>query len=848
MVDMKRFEKFLSGHLESVLNARRVLTVFDPNRRLLEVVRSLADDAVSLIEVDEDVIVAREQAMETLAAVGSDRTNSKQLVLYVPRTRPMDQEDVCIDPFTPVMLAGGVFPDGAGDGYLALCQRFLPEQAGVIEEMFQRGEPSFAEINSLVAGGGGAPILGGLLDAEGVRDILVRFLCLSVKDVRRLKESPHWRKELQTVAAATLGLSFPEDLVELDGLRSVLWRFVLFSEFVADLPAALPASLSGVPKAEPRYHRFVLDLCSTLRDRTSTQQAYEEAANRVAGELGLEARCSALDDLGVLDTFAFEERCFLRSVAKAALANHLEKARDLVAERSDSFWIRDAAKAAEWTLADATVKVLQEVANLQTVVKRDAPSGVVAWLDFQVGHAYRLDAAHRVMEQVAQDSSVAAGPLADVVARARAKHREFIDRIARSFQDAVVKEGWPAPGCLRANDIYDQFVRVPWQEGKKVAFFWVDAFRYDLAKSLEASVASRHTVTVKAVCAQLPTITKIGMAALLPGAGEDFKISVEGGEVAPVVKGRVLAALPQRLDYIREVVGPNRFFAIELSDLVGGGVLPPMDHVEVLVVRTSDIDQIGENNPAYLAGLLPGAIRNLQAALNRLADVGFHKAVIATDHGFCWFDSVEGGDAIQKPAGEWVEVKNRSLLGAGQPNAQVICVDAAHVGIRGDIPRYVAARGLASFTRGVRYFHEGLSLQECLLPLVQVDLTPSPRTPKTAPVELILTYRGAKTGTITTLRPSVEVSMPMGDLFGPDEVSFVLEGFDADGQQGKVAETASSPVTDPTTGEVRMEPGKSLKVPVKIKEGFNGRIELKAVDPQTGAILATLSLSTDFHH
>ncbi len=90
--------------------------------------------------------------------------------------------------------------------------------------------------------------------------------------------------------------------------------------------------------------------------------------------------------------------------------------------------------------------------------------------------------------------------------------------------------------------------------------------------------------------------------------------------------------------------------------------------------------------------------------------------------------------------------------------------------------------------------------------------------------------------------------MPMGDLFGPDEVSFVLEGFDADGQQGKVAETASSPVTDPTTGEVRMEPGKSLKVPVKIKEGFNGRIELKAVDPQTGAILATLSLSTDFHH
>jgi hypothetical protein len=845
---MQRFEEFLSGHLGSALKAKRVLTVFDPNRRLLDVVRSLIGNAVRLIEVDDNIIVAREQVMEALVAVGDDPTNSGQLVLYVPRTRPMDQEEVCIDPFTPVMLAGAVFPDGTGDGYQALCQRFLPEQAGVIEEMFQRGEPSFAEINSLVAGGGGAPILGGLLGAEGIRDILVRFLCLGTKDAKRLKESPHWRNELQTVAAATLGLSLPEDLVELDGLRSVLWRFVLFSEFVADLPGQLPDSLKGVPKAEPRYHRFVLDLCSQLRDRTSTQEAYEEAANRVAQELGLEVRCSAVDDFGVLDTFAFEERCFLRAFAKAALANDLEKADDLVAERSGSFWIRDAARAAEWRLADATVKVLQEVADLKALVKDEVPTDVVTWLDFQVGHGYQLDAAHRVMEQVAQDSLYVTGPLGDVVARARARHREFTDRAARSFQDAVVKEGWPVPGCLRANDIYEQFVRAPWQEGKKVAFFWVDAFRYDLAKSLESSVSSRHPVTVRAVCAQLPTITKIGMAALLPGAGEDFKVSVESGEVAPVVKGRVLAGLPQRLDYIREVVGTNRFLEIELSDLVGSSSLPSMDHVEILVVRTSAIDQIGESNPAYLAGLLPGAIRDLHTALNRLADVGFNKAVLATDHGFCWFDSVEGGDAIQKPAGEWVEVKNRSLLGAGQPNPQVICVDTAHVGIRGDIPRYVAARGLASFTKGVRYFHEGLSLQECLLPLVQVDLIPSVRTPKAVPVELILTYRGAKAGKITTLRPSVEVSMPISDLFGPEEVSFVLEGFDADGQRGKVAEAASSPLTDPTTSEVRMEPGKSLRVPIKIREGFEGRIELRAVDPQTGAILATLALSTDFHH
>src|SRR5205823_1208711 len=108
------------------------------------------------------------------------------------------------------------------------------------------------------------------------------------------------------------------------------------------------------------------------------------------------------------------------------------------------------------------------------------------------------------------------GPLFEVIARARSAYRDFVDSTARRFQHAVVKEGWPVQGRLRASDIYDRFVSVPWQEGKRVVYFWIDAFRYDLAKQLAASASSRHLVSVNVVCAQLPTITKVGMAALLP--------------------------------------------------------------------------------------------------------------------------------------------------------------------------------------------------------------------------------------------------------------------------------------------------------------------------------------------
>jgi hypothetical protein len=516
----QRIEQFLSDHMREVLNGRRMLTIFDPERRLVEVARSLSDEKCRLIEVGDDIITAREQALEALAELGHDPSHSSSLVVYLPRTRPLEQDAICLDPFTPFVLAGGVFPDGDGDSYIALCQRFVPEQASAIEQMFQHGEPTFLEINSLVTGANDSPVLSGLLGADGTRDLLVRFLCVNSKQAKSLKQSPHWRNELQSLVSKTLGLTLPEDLTAVDELRHILWRFLLFSEFAADVPVPLPPALSGVSKATPKYHRFVLDLCATLRDRTSTQQTYEEFANRVAEELGLEAHCGNMEDLGALDTFAFEERCFLNTFAKATLAADLEKAARLVTERSRSFWIRDGVRAGEWKLAGCCVDVLQAVTDLEKVLKATSPKGVNDWLDFQLNCGHQLDTAHRLMENVSQDWIPEAGPLAAVMARARTAHRDLLDRTTRHFQDAVIKEGWPAPGRPRA----------------------IDAFRYDLADQLASLASSRHSVIVKAVCAQLPTITKIGMAALLPGAGEDFRVAIQGTEVVSVVKGGLCLA------------------------------------------------------------------------------------------------------------------------------------------------------------------------------------------------------------------------------------------------------------------------------------------------------------------
>jgi hypothetical protein len=842
-----QLEQFLTAHLRQTLEKHRVLTVYDEHQHLAPVVQALAQDTCTLITVDDDVIATREQALTALQQLGTDESLRSQLLVYIPRVRPLAAQAVCMDPFTPLVLAGGVFPDGAGDSFLSLCQRFLPEQTGLLEDMFKHGAPSFAEVNSLVVGAGGAPVLSGLLRGEGTLDLMVRFLCIGEKEAGELKRSSNWRKELQTLVKKVLGLDLPEEQSDVNELRRLIWRFVLFSEFVADLPAELPAALRSITKAEPKYHRFVFDLCEALRDRTSTQQTYEEQAMRVAEELSLEQHCGTMEDLGQLDTFAFEERCFLAAYAKAALADDLDRAEAMVKQRSRSFWIRDAARAAEWKAAGCCVDLLHSVTDLRNVVEVQKPLTATAYIDLYVQHGHKLDAAHRILEQIIQDTAPEPGPLNDVLQKARSAHRDQLDRMVRSFQDAVAQEGWPTPGRERANDVYERYVRTAWQEGKRVAYIWVDAFRYDLALHLAQQVGARHEATVRPVCAQLPSITKIGMAALLPGAGEDFRMQVQGNDLVPVVKGQPIPDLQARRNYLTEAVGRNRFATMELPDLLANKDLQSLKQVEVLHVHTAAIDQLGENNPSYLAGLIPSAMFDLQRALNRLADAGFQTAVLATDHGFCLFDSAGSGDAIPKPLdGEWLEVKNRALLGNGQPNAQVVCVEASHMGIRGPVERYVAARGLATFTKGVRYFHEGLSPQECVLPVVVVQLKAAARKNTTPRLDVLLTYRGANKGTVSVLRPSVEVSVPAGEELFPVEVQFILEG--VSNENNKVARSAPDPRVDAATGIVSVNAGQSIKLPINIEPGFEGTFQLRAVNPGTGEILGSLELTTAFHH
>jgi len=193
--------------------------------------------------------------------------------------------------------------------------------------------------------------------------------------------------------------------------------------------------------------------------------------------------------------------------------------------------------------------------------------------------------------------------------------------------------------------------------------------------------------------------------------------------------------------------------------------------------------------------------------------------------------------------------KRRSLLGDGGANDFTYSFQTSDVDIPGDAKRYCVPKNLGTFEAGVPYFHEGLSPQECILPLMVVDLGKSEEEGDGDRRVLVeLNYRGGKTSIVTTRRPSLEIQFNSTDLLIKVEslkVAMEARGKDGENKGELVGEPGLGPAVDPATQLLNLEDGKPVRVTLKLFDDYTGKFEVILFDPETKLTYATLELKTD---
>lgn len=813
------------------------LVVYDPKRRYHEMVRGMASPTCRVIDTNHSIIQQREAAETALRELADGKLH--QVIVWVATSHPQSDEDLQRDPFSVFARVGAQFPSGDGDDYASLCRQAKPDHIVEINRLFAEAEPPTFDTVDALDKGGSWPKLKTLLGVTSPREIHIAFLSPTEDQEASLKRDTTWANEAREFILRTLGHKLKTKGQTRQPIADELWQLLLFSEFVFDANGDLPSSLSPVPRAELHARALVFDVCDELRKHQDHRDTYLTQAMEVEKALVLQERTQQMRNLGQRDTFAFEERHHLTEFVEALLSGQAAIAREIWKRRQQSIWLTNESRLAEWTVAERALELIEAASNkpvpsfqnLETIIHSYASS----WRD--------IDRRYREMEQSIGEWHEDHAGLERLISAARTAYLKVGGTLQAEFIRHVEDEGWPAVGSnlISNGQVFDREVNPALEAGQRVAYFLVDSLRYELAVELEKQLSDKHTVRFNTVCAQLPTYTEVGMASLMPQADTALSLALRDGTLLTTLDGTPATTPTARFAYLKAKKG-DLCADIELDDLVRHKKLK-IDTVRLLVVRTRDIDTIAHDTPHHVLQLIPHLVRLIIRGIGKVEAAGFQKAVIATDHGFVLLHEQEPGNVAPKPPGTWLVEKSRCLLGQGSADSANVVFKREELGIRGDFVDYAAPRALVPYRRGHLYYHEGLSLQECVLPCLTVELKPKARKP-TLPT-LQISYRQGKTDKITSRRPVVDLSWPVLNMFDEDyEIEVAIEAVDSKGRV--VGWVGSGQTVNPATQGVRIKPGLVVPVGLRMEDDFSGTFSVRASDPTTQAIITEITLKTAY--
>lgn len=596
----------------------------------------------------------------------------------------------------------------------ALRQRYTE---GVIDELLGRERLTYEDLVAASSAEGAAPpsVLKPLLTGSTSEAQLASWLAGVDLDTAIVEKEA--TPELARLVTARLGIELRGD--DLSKWRATTARFVLATEFRSDLAGNPPRELEHLGAVTSDVERNARSIARALRD--DYQRTYPDLADRAERELGLKPSSVDPLDLGAIDTFRFEEQALLRRCAALVAHGEFARAREIAAARSGSFWLRETIeRQAQWEAIRLAAELGVAVEAVESELSRP-PSDVGAWVDRYASSWHVVDRAQRHFE--AWLPKLEDDPDDRAIAAVRQRYDTVVTKLAKGFASALQRAQWATDGQLQQTAIYDDIVR---PTPGRVAYFLVDAMRYEMGAELADRLSANGEVTIRPALGVLPSLTPTGMAALMPGASSDYHVIESSGRLAARIGDTTLLDLKARKKYLAALVPSS--VDLELSEVMTlskARLMRKLGSAERVVIRSQEIDFFGEGRFQARA-IMDTVIENLGRAVRKLASVGIERAVITADHGHLY--SSEDRDEsmrIDAPGGETVDLHRRCWIGRGGATpASCVRVPARSLGNDTDLD-FVFPVGIGVFRAGgdLAFHHGGPSLQEMVVPVITVRST-----------------------------------------------------------------------------------------------------------------------------
>lgn len=280
------------------------------------------------------------------------------------------------------------------------------------------------------------------------------------------------------------------------------------------------------------------------------------------------------------------------------------------------------------------------------------------------------------------------------------------------------------PGIPNQTDFYKNYVKPIVATGSRVYVIISDALRYEVGVELTGSLLkeTKGTARISSMQSVFPSVTKFGMAALLPHANlqmtDDCKVLCDGASTEGTANR----------EKILYSIHPGNV-AITYKSLLTMKQTERRERVkdaQVVYIYHNAIDAVGDKTATedQVFDACEQAVTELKNLVRLITnDMNGTNIIITADHGFLYsYKPLEESDKAEKSfvSGHIIELDRRYVIADGNCTADhMLRLSMAHVNSE-----------LAGFTPldnirmkkpggGMNYVHGGISLQEIAVPVIE---------------------------------------------------------------------------------------------------------------------------------
>jgi hypothetical protein len=530
-----------------------------------------------------------------------------------------------------------------------------------------------------------------------------------------------------------------------DDQADLLVAYLMAMEFVHDLRVD-PGSerLIRLKKKQKEYSKKASALLHELRE--TDPKLYIKWAEQIEANLTQKECLHSPGDLGSLDTFRFEADIFLREAMTLlnqkswADALNLAKVRLPKAKKgniSNTFWLQqDRKRLWLWEWIDISSQLGMTVDLTKAEVKSQSSDDLSheELTGLYADHWWSMDQIHRRFSSLSEryqstHSDLHIKAFIEIRKSLHYLYRSCIDEQSFLWNSFCQLKGFLPTKSLQQRYFFCNWVKPILQKKKKTVLFFVDALRYELGKELVQELQSIcFRQDIYPMLAELPTITAVGMNALVPVV-KDTRVTPifdKKGVITGFQGGERQVKTPEeRHKTLQDHAGIETSWIV-LNDLLlfTDRKLKKIIDKDLLVVTALDIDKMGESGAlGYGIDYFEKGLARLKTAIIKLKEKGYEEFIITADHGFILGDeSLETGRAPKLECAE-----RRYAYGAERNSETLISVGLNQLNYSniesGSFFVFERSTHLLINQSRTSFYHGGNTLQERLVPVISFSLT-----------------------------------------------------------------------------------------------------------------------------